>query len=485
MDGSFTDWDGAPSVALLGMDPADDGFDKDANPVSGQLAPLADIRRAWACHDETYFFLRLEVGGGVDFGLGEYSFYLDTDDNTGTGYQVGWGTVGADYRLWNGNLYQYGGSGTDWNWSEITGAYHAVGTVLTQHLEVAAERIALDWTNDTAMSVFVMVSDKKGAGWEDDISDFMPENGNGGVLYPRASGLLTVDGDFSDWDAEPTVELLGADGTDDGYDKTGTNAPGHLGTFADIQNAWAVRDDTYLFVRLDLLGSVSFGSAEYSVYIDTDRNSGTGYGVSWGTVGAEYRFWNGGLYAYAGDGTSWVWTPVEQVPYAVGISDPTQMELAIPRSAVDWASDDSIALFFMASDRNGAGWEDDIDDFLPENGEGGATYPYIPSPDLVVPSVTCSPASPTSGVPAVVTVQVENTGPGDTADFDVTIWIASVAQPSNTVSGLTSGSSTNVIFDWTPSAPGPVWIGAMADSGHQVLEAVETNNENGINIVVE
>jgi len=43
--------------------------------------------------------------------------FVDTDKNTATGYAVG--SIGADYLIENGFLYQYAGSGGSWGWTEI------------------------------------------------------------------------------------------------------------------------------------------------------------------------------------------------------------------------------------------------------------------------------------------------------------------------------------------------------------------------------
>lgn len=44
------------------------------------------------------------------------SFFLNTDDNTSTGYRTGWANSGAEFMIEDGQLYQYSGDGTSWAW---------------------------------------------------------------------------------------------------------------------------------------------------------------------------------------------------------------------------------------------------------------------------------------------------------------------------------------------------------------------------------
>jgi hypothetical protein len=53
--------------------------------------------------------------------------------------------------------------------------------------------------------------------------------------------------------------------------------------------------------------------ARKQLFLDTDRNAGTGYPIS-GT-GADYLVQNGTLYRYSGSGGSWVWTAIKSVAY--------------------------------------------------------------------------------------------------------------------------------------------------------------------------
>ncbi|MDN4619776.1 DUF4832 domain-containing protein [Paenibacillus sp. PsM32] len=61
----------------------------------------------------------LVQGAGLSTATG--SFWLNTDNNTATGYQAsGWGVTGIEWMLENNTLYRYTGDGTSWSWNAIS-----------------------------------------------------------------------------------------------------------------------------------------------------------------------------------------------------------------------------------------------------------------------------------------------------------------------------------------------------------------------------
>ena len=62
-----------------------------------------------ATNDATRLFYKLTKNSSYSF----HRVYMDTDQNTATGYQAS--GIGMDYLLENGNLYKYSGTGTDWS----------------------------------------------------------------------------------------------------------------------------------------------------------------------------------------------------------------------------------------------------------------------------------------------------------------------------------------------------------------------------------
>ena len=115
-------------------------------------------------------------------------------------------------------------------------------------------------------------------------------------------GQITVDGLDEDWAGLTAY-------SSDPDDVSGTNNP------IDINNITLAHDDQKLYVRYSNHGNVdptqssgSYISWGWQLYLDTDRNSSTGYKV--GTVGADYILEGNQLMRYNGTGDSWDWTSI-------------------------------------------------------------------------------------------------------------------------------------------------------------------------------
>jgi len=93
VDGNASDW---TSAAALNAS------------ASGSIAALK------ARNDGTYLYL-LVKGSGLNV---KSQFYLNTDNNTSTGYNpTGWAASGIDALLENQSLYAYSGTNNGWQWS--------------------------------------------------------------------------------------------------------------------------------------------------------------------------------------------------------------------------------------------------------------------------------------------------------------------------------------------------------------------------------
>ncbi len=115
--------------------------------------------------------------------------------------------------------------------------------------------------------------------------------------------------------------------------------------------------------------------------------------------------------------------------------------------------------------------------------------PPPPAPDLIVSELTANPTSVNINDTVNVTVTVKNQGNADAGAFDVTIYpnLASVPDTSTpkgsgdtkSVSGLTAGSSTQVMFTTSYSTAGTKSLRALTDSNGGVGEGDENNNAGG------
>lgn len=98
----------------------------------------------------------------------------------------------------------------------------------------------------------------------------------------------------------------------------------------------------------------------------------------------------------------------------------------------------------------------------------------VTRPDLVVESITHSPASPTIGQMITFQVTVRNQGQGSAGSFMVRLQGVGPSQ-DRTVTSLAAGASTNLMFSLPLSASGETFT-ATADVNNQAAESNEGNN---------
>ena len=97
-------------------------------------------------------------------------------------------------------------------------------------------------------------------------------------------------------------------------------------------------------------------------------------------------------------------------------------------------------------------------------------------PDLIPTAIT-PPSSIIANIPSTIGAAINNTGTGDATAFAVTLTANGTVVDTQTVSGITSGSSAAVSFSWTPAAAGDYSLTVTADSGDVIIESDETNND--------
>ena len=97
-------------------------------------------------------------------------------------------------------------------------------------------------------------------------------------------------------------------------------------------------------------------------------------------------------------------------------------------------------------------------------------------PDLSVELIS-TPGSIYTDTPNMVTATISNTGTGDAAAFDVTLYADDALVETETVDSLTVETTTNVVFRWMPTAAEDVSLKVVADAADVIAELDETNNE--------
>lgn len=107
VNGNLNDWDG---IASLGSDPLD------ANGLNDSI----DWVEGWVAHNaqDVYFAYENETATSLSWG---YGIYLDTDNNTATGFTgfLGEYPIGADFLIEGSDVQKYTGSGTNWSWTSV------------------------------------------------------------------------------------------------------------------------------------------------------------------------------------------------------------------------------------------------------------------------------------------------------------------------------------------------------------------------------
>ncbi|MCB9740493.1 MAG: polysaccharide deacetylase family protein [Deltaproteobacteria bacterium] len=216
-------------------------------------------------HDATAHKYHLAIVAPMAIGPST-TVWINTDNDTSTGYLVWGALVGAEYNVniaWDGAPHLYSGAdGETWQIGPLSHAYSADKQILelelTEGMVGAGTPISL-WL-DVNNAVF-LPSWFGGSGYVVDAV---------GIPAPPAdpNGAITLDGDLSDWTAKDRIDRLPGMGVL-GYEVYGR---------ADGQ--------TYYLALRALPPAAPIG-AQTTFWLNTDRNRSTGYLV-WGiAVGAE------------------------------------------------------------------------------------------------------------------------------------------------------------------------------------------------------
>ena len=163
---------------------------------------------------------------------------------------------------------------------------------------------------------------------------------------------LILNGYLSEW---TNTESLGVDGND----ITVANAK------ADILQAWASHDSNNLQIAYRNDGPIDNVWWPWQVFIDTDRDTSTGFRAGNG-IGAEYMLQGNQLRRYTGDGSSWAWQGVRN---DIGVKRANNAEFSLTLNEL--GNPGAINLFFKASNSAFTGsFENSGIDTFPNSGAG-------------------------------------------------------------------------------------------------------------------
>lgn len=123
IDGDLSEWSDIPAI---GTDP------RDATLPGDRL----DWKSLHLAHNDQSLFMAYESYLPIELNWG-HNLYIDTDSSSDTGFR--YSTIGADYLIQQGSVYQYTGDGQTWSWAFRTSATQVVsGTVVEMELPRSA-----------------------------------------------------------------------------------------------------------------------------------------------------------------------------------------------------------------------------------------------------------------------------------------------------------------------------------------------------------
>jgi uncharacterized protein YjdB len=271
IDGSLSDWSGISAIAT----------------ATGQSSLSLKVY-----DDATYLYFGVSGSG---FGQ-NYQVYINSDNNTSTGYQhSSFTTSGAEYHIENGTLRSYTGTGTNWSWSNVGTATASKNGSVTE-VRVAKSLLSLGTTVTVAFADI-------NSGWT-----LVSKLGFATYTQLSSSVNITVNGNLSDWSSVTAIATASG--------QTSTSLKVHA-------NA-----STLYF---GVAGS-GMSATDYQIFINADNNTTTGYqDAGYTSSGADYMIENGNFYKSTASNTGWNWTPATATLTFSKTSSVT--ELSVNRSA--------------------------------------------------------------------------------------------------------------------------------------------------------
>ena len=377
IDGNMADWALNAAASYTGRESVDDGFNKRLLNVANAIGGYADMKKISVTFDESYFYIQLTMDQRISLDLIDYSIYFDLDLSEETGYLLRNNQFGADCRILNGVFYTYEGDGFSWEWAPSDKrVFSSLGnTRYPQSLEMALEYGDL-FEGVPEMEIYIVTSDKKGVGWEDDIDDFFPDASRSRYIIPldkidevyvesdlsfisqveevftevsdedlyvqdsdeavdyllnTVVSVDTIDGNFYDWELDPNVVFIGKDVIE--------NRPMGIQSY-DIDTVSYVFHDGHFFVRTTVAGPIDRLDWRAVYYIDTDDDKNTGYVSK--NHGYDYMMQGDGNLFYLEDGKELKPVLIGMVPLMVSKSDQMAVEFAIPEAMCGGFNDEFV-----------------------------------------------------------------------------------------------------------------------------------------------
>jgi len=296
-----------------------DGSASDWSGVSTLSSGASDIEVLKVSNDETKVYFLIQGDNLTTKSYG--NFYLDTDNNTGTGYNAtDWATNGCDYMIENNLVYMHYGSG--WSWTlvaTLTGSQYVENSSV---IEVEVPLSTLGIYDDVTFGVGYMqdnsTSNRLPAQYASLPTVSISDVDNGEEEYPS----IAIDGSASDWSSISTLSSGGSN--------------------IQVLKVANSESNLYILIQGSSLTSASYGN----FYLDTDNNTGTGYNATdWATNGCDYMIENNLVYMHTGSG--WSWTLVATLTGSQYVENISVIEVSVPLSTLGINNTATIGVGYM------------------------------------------------------------------------------------------------------------------------------------------
>ncbi len=281
IDGNASDWSSVTSY----------------QDTPGENTAPADFETAWITSDAAKVYIAYRDRQPIDTEkFWAWHVLIDNDSQTSTGFNDG--SVGADYMLTGDRLFQYAGTGADWQWTLVQTVSSSINN---KFVEFAIDRSILGQSNQFRLNFYGGNTYAGGT-----TNDFF-------LVDPASNGpSIQIDGNASDWSSVTSYQ----------------DTPGENTAPADYETAWFTSDAAKVYIAYrdrQPIDTEKFWA--WHVLIDSDYQTSTG--LDYVNVGADYMLTGDRLYQYAGTGEDWQWTLVQTVPSSI---NDKFVEFAIDRS---------------------------------------------------------------------------------------------------------------------------------------------------------
>ena len=285
IDGDASDWSSVTSYQ--------DTANENTSPV--------DFETIWQTADADKVYVAYRDRQAIDADkFWAWHVLIDSDYQTSTGFN--YGVMGADYMLMGDQLYQYAGTGSDWQWTLIETVPSAVNGTFA---EFSITRSVLGQSEKFRINFYG--ANTYAGGVTNDL--FFVDTGS-----DNSASIIQVDGNADDWSSITSYQDTANENT----------SP------VDFETVWYTADADKVYVAYQDRQAIDTDKFwAWQVLIDSDYQTNTGF--NYGVMGADHMLLGDQLYQYAGTGDDWQWTLIETVPSAV---NGAFAEFAINRSVL-------------------------------------------------------------------------------------------------------------------------------------------------------